>query len=278
MSSRGVDADAFNAFEAEGWDRRAGGYVDFLGHVTVRAVEPLLDAAEVGAGTRLLDVMSGPGYVAAAAAERGASVVGVDVAPGMVALAERLHPGFDFRRGDVEGLDLDSGSFDAVTGGFGLLHLGRPERAAAELARVLAPGGRVALSVWDRPERTRLLGVVIDAVAEAGAETPDEIPVGPPFFRFADDAEFARLLEEAGLDRVRVETISFLHQVDSADELWDGLLASTVRTAALIERQAPADRARIRAAFDRIVADYAVGHGLELPVSVKLGSGAVADA
>src|SRR5262245_39106360 len=220
MSSRGVDADAFNAFEAEGWDRRAGGYVDFLGQVTIRAVEPPLDAAGVGPGIRLLDVMSGPGYVAAAAAQRGASVVGVDVAPGMVALAERLNPGLDFRRGDVEELPLATGAFDAVTGGFGLLHLGRPERAASEFARVLAPEGRVALSVWDHPDRTRLLGVVIDAVAEAGAETPDQIPVGPPFFRFADDGEFASLLEGAGLDRVRVDTISFRHPVGSADELW----------------------------------------------------------
>jgi SAM-dependent methyltransferase len=268
-----VDADAFNAFEAAGWEERAGGYHRFFGPVTSRVIDPLLDSAEVGPGTRVLDVASGPGYVAAACAARGATVVGLDIAHEMVALAGQLHPGIEFRQGDVERLPFDDGSFEAVVGNFLILHLGRPEQAAAELARVVAPGGRLALSAWDLPEHARLFGVVLDAIAEAGAAAPSDVPAGPPFFRFSEDAEFARLLASVGLIDVLVRTISFTHRLSSADDLWDGLLGGTVRTRVLVLGQPEEIQGRIRAAFDRIVSEYAVGGGLELPVAVKLASG-----
>src|SRR4051794_37044151 len=97
MGEPRVDADAFNAFEAAGWEERVSGYEDFFGPITTRLVGPLLDAAKVDRGARVLDVASGPGYVAAAAAERGASVTGVDLSEGMLSLARRLHPQLAFR-------------------------------------------------------------------------------------------------------------------------------------------------------------------------------------
>jgi len=221
----------------------------------------------------VLDVASGPGYVAAVAAERGAAVTGVDIAETMISLARRLHPGIEFRRGDVEALRFPDRSFDTVVGNFIMLHLGRPERAAAEFVRVLDAGGRVALTVWDVPERARLQGVLVDAVSAAGATTPEDIPVGPPIFRFADDEEFARLLRGRGLEDVRVRTISFSHSEPSPDALWRGLLGGTVRVSAIILRQTGDVQREIRAAFDRIVQDYRVDDRLEVPVSVKLASG-----
>src|SRR5436190_11079647 len=207
MSNPPVDADAFNAFEAAGWENRVSGYQDFFGPITTRLVGPLLDTAEVERGARLLDVASGPGYVAAAAAERGASVIGVDLAEGMLSLARRLHPQLDFRFGDAEALPFADGSFDAVVANFVLLHVGRPERAAAEFARVLDADGRVALTVWDLPEQARFHGVLVEAMAKVGANSPQDIPVGPPIFRFSDDS----LLREQGLEDIDVRTVSFSH-------------------------------------------------------------------
>jgi SAM-dependent methyltransferase len=272
-SGETVDADAFNAFEAAGWDERADGYHRFFGTLTARVIEQLLDAAKVERGRRVLDVASGPGYVAAACAVRGADVVGVDVAGEMVALARRLRPEIDFRQADAERLPFADGAFDAVVANFFILHVGRPEQAAVELARVLAPGGRLALSTWDAPERARLQGVFVDAVAEVGAQPPPHIPPGPSFFRFADEGEFARLLGDAGLGDVDVRTVAFTHRFASGDALWNGLLAGTVRTRALVLAQPEDVQARIRAAFDRLVRPYATKDGLEIPVSVKLASG-----
>jgi ubiquinone/menaquinone biosynthesis C-methylase UbiE len=271
--SNEVRPDAFNAFEAAGWETKAGGYDDFFGQVTTRVVDALLDAAAVGPGKRTLDVATGPGYVSAKVAERGADGVGIDIAQAMVELARLRHPELEFRTGDAEALPFEDGSFDAVIANFVLLHLGRPERAAAEFARVLAPGGAVALTVWDRPERARFLGLFLDAVAEANASPPENIPVGPPFFRFSDDREFERLLADQGLEAVQVRTIAFIHQMSSSDQLWSGVLDGTVRTSALILGQTEEVQGRIRLAFDRMIEDYRVGDRLEVPVSVKLGSG-----
>ena len=77
---------------------------------------------------------------------------------------------------------------DAVVANFFILHVGRPEQAAAELAGLLAPGGRLALSTWDAPERARLPGVFVDAVARARLRP--HIPPGPSFFHFSDEGEF----------------------------------------------------------------------------------------
>jgi SAM-dependent methyltransferase len=273
MSGHSIDADAFNAFEASGWEQAADGYHRFFGPITSRVVEPLLDAAGVGPATRVLDVATGPGYVAARAAERGATVVGVDVSGEMLALAGRLHSGIEFRRGDAEQLPFESATFDAVVANFVVLHVGRPERAATEFARVLAPGGKVALSTWNLPERARLFGVFLDAVEHAHATPPPDIPTGPPFFRFSDDAEFTRLLSDAGLRDVEVQTLDFSHRLGGPNELWDGLLGGTVRTRALVLGQTSETQARIRAAYDGFVRPWIKGDGLELPVSVKLASG-----
>lgn len=267
-----IDPDAFNAFEAAGWQSKASTY-DRIAAITSRVIEPLLDAARVGQGMRVLDIGSGPGHAAVQAAERGASVVGVDVATAMVQLARRLHPGLDFREADAEALPFADGSFDAVVGNFSIIHLGRPEQAVGEFVRVLRTGGRLALTAWDLPERGRWQGVFLDAVAEADVTPPADVPPGPPFFRFSVDEQFVALLRDRGLTDVDVNRIMFDHPVPTADELWDGVLAGTVRVSALILHQPEPTRQRIRAVFDRLIAGYQHGDHLELPVSIKLAAG-----
>jgi len=268
-----IDPDGFNRFEAAAWEQRSEGYHNFFAPITTQVIEPLLDAACVERGTRVLDAATGPGYVAAACAVRGADVLGVDVAAEMVSLARRLRPEIEFQQADAEQLPFADGSFDAVVANFLIPHVGRPERVAAELVRVLRPGGKLALSMWDAPGRARLLGVLVDAAAEAGAQPTADIPPGPPFFRFSEEAELVRLLDGAGLSDVAVRTVAFTHRVASADALWQGLMGGTVRIRALVLAQPQAEQARIRTAFDRLVRVHATEDGLELPVSVKVASG-----
>ena len=273
MEHAGIDPDAFNAFEAAGWEERALAYDRFFRSLTSRLAEPLLDAASVTGGTRVLDIATGPGYVAARAAARGAEAMGVDVAKAMVELARRLQPGVEFRQADAHALPFEDASFDAVVGNFAILHLGRPEQAAAEFVRVLAPGGRLALTAWDAPDRARFLGVFVEAFAEAGATPPEGVPAGPDFFRFAQEGELDALLRDQGLDDRLVRTIEFMLSVASADEYWDGLLGGTVRVSALVLGQEEDTQQRIRAAFERRMDEYRTADGFELPVSAKLASG-----
>jgi ubiquinone/menaquinone biosynthesis C-methylase UbiE len=267
-------AEEFKAFEAAGWSRRASTYGRVSGAITARFAEPLLEAAGVGPGMRVLDVATGPGHVASAAAARGAKPIGVDIAEGMLAVARRDHPQLDFRPGDAEALPFADSSFDAVVGAFVLNHLPRPEVAAAELARVLASGGRLALSVWDVPERMLFIGLLRDAVARAGEASSGERAAGPDPFRFADDEQLRRLLDDAGLEDVVVETVAVNHRVGGdATELWDGLLAGSVRSAAVVEALSPAARERALAAFAELVEPHRVAGGHELFAVAKVGSG-----
>ena len=273
QSDLGTDADAFTAFERTGWEHQAPTYDDVIGRVTSRLVGPLLDAAGVQQGSRVLDLATGPGYAAAEAAALGASVVGVDIAPAMVELARRLHPAVEFRVAQAEALPFEDDAFDAVVSNFVVPHLSRPERAVSELVRVLRSGGRLALTTWDQADRMRFLGVFLDAFAEAGAAPVPDIPAGPAFFQFADDEKFAHLLTGCGLSGVEVTTVAFDHRVESGEELWQGMLGGMVRTSATFLGQSQQTREKIRTAFDRLVLDYRRGESFEVPVSVKLASG-----
>ena len=274
MDAGAEEAAAFKAFEAEGWTRKAKTYDRLTGRATARLVVPLLEAAGVESGTRLLDVACGPGHIAAAAAAKGAKPVGLDAAEGMVAVARARYAEIEFQQGDAERLPFADASFDAVVAGFVVNHLPRPERALAEFARVVRPGGRVAVTVWDRPARMRLLGVLGEAVERTeGVRDPGLPSGGPDPFRFADDAALAALLSGAGLAEAEVCSIAFEQEVADTDELWEGMLAGSVRTAALIERQPEPVRRRIRAALEQAVAPYRSETGIALPVSAKLASG-----
>jgi 2-polyprenyl-3-methyl-5-hydroxy-6-metoxy-1,4-benzoquinol methylase len=97
MSEHAAPSSSFKDIERDGWNRLAGNYGGFTGAFTPQAVEPLLNAARVAAGMRILDMACGPGYVAGGAAARGAAAVGVDFAPAMVAEARRNFPTAEFR-------------------------------------------------------------------------------------------------------------------------------------------------------------------------------------
>src|SRR5207247_1960101 len=135
--------------------------------------------------------------VAGAAAARGATVVGVDFSPLMVAQARERSPGVEFVEGDAEALSFEAARFEAVVMNFGLLHLARPDRAIAEAHRVLVPGGRYAFTVWASPDEAVGFGVVLRAMETYGT-TNVGLPDGPPFFRFSDADESRATLEQAG--------------------------------------------------------------------------------
>jgi SAM-dependent methyltransferase len=241
--------------------------------VTARVAEPLLDAVSAGTGTRVLDVATGPGYVAARAAERGAEVVGLDFSETMLAFARSRAPNVEFVQGDATALPFEDATFDAVTVAFLLLHLGTPERAVGEAARVLRPGGRAAFSVWDVPARGRWIGVFFDAFTAAGAHPPAGVPAGPSFFRFADEAQFTDLLEGAGLADVGVSTVEFDLHLEDGDELWNGLIEGSVRVRPLILGQSEELQRQIRARYDALLEPYRGEQGFDVPVSVKLATG-----
>ncbi|WP_440770997.1 methyltransferase domain-containing protein [Natronorubrum sp. DTA28] len=172
--------------------------------------ERLLDAADPREGDRLLDVACGTGIVARSAAsrvdERGA-VVGLDTNEGMLAVAaettdDERRPAIEWRRGDATDLPFPEGRFDVVCCQQALQFVDEPSAALEEMHRVLAPGGRAALSVWRPLEYQPGYVVAADALErhigdEAGAMMRSPFP--------AWDGDFLRTLaREAGFDDVSI--------------------------------------------------------------------------
>lgn len=112
----------------------------------------VVDAARIQRGERVLDVACGTGILARKVAERigdAGTIVGLDINDGMLAVASRQAPQIEWRQGKAESLPFDSGSFDAVVSQFGLMFFEDRQAAVHEMVRVLKPGGRLAVAVWD---------------------------------------------------------------------------------------------------------------------------------
>jgi SAM-dependent methyltransferase len=271
VASQRADPAAFREFEQAGWQRVVAAYRDAWGDLTSQAIEPLLDAVRTGPGVRVLDVATGPGYVAGAAARRNAEVVGIDFSAAMLAEARRREPAVDFREGDAEALPFPDASFDAVVMSFGLLHLGRPDEALAEAYRVLCPGGRLGFTVWAKPEEAVAFGIVLRAIQCHGRlDVP--LPPGPPFFRFSDPDECRRVLTGLGFRTPEVVLVPQVWRHASTDSLFDVMRDGTVRTAGLLRAQTPQALEAIRAEVRDAVRPYQRADGVELPMPAVLAA------
>ncbi|MET0413346.1 MAG: methyltransferase domain-containing protein [Polyangiaceae bacterium] len=267
----GIEPEAFRAFEHAGWQRVAAVYDDTFESLTTQSVAALLDAANVRRGGHLLDVATGPGYVARAALERGAYAVGVDFSSAMIARARHAAPGVEFEEADATALPFADASFDAVTMNYGLLHLAEPELALSEARRVLKPGGRFAFAVWASPMHARGLGIVLEAVREHG-DLGVPLPAGPPFFRFSEHSEARHVLLERGFAQPHVIDVAQTWYLPSIDALFDAVLRGTVRTAGLLRAQTPQALARIRAAVAEASTPHRHADGLALPMPAVVAS------
>ncbi|MGZ8646886.1 MAG: class I SAM-dependent methyltransferase [Actinomycetota bacterium] len=108
----------------------------------------LVAFAEIGERTNVLDVGTGTGVAAQAAAEAGARAIGIDPSVGMLRVGRRERPSIAFVAAEAIDLPFRDGEFETVTGNFVLSHFRRYETALFDMMRVLKPGGRVALSSW----------------------------------------------------------------------------------------------------------------------------------
>lgn len=165
------------------------------------------DAVGVEKGERALDVGSGTGVLAREIASRvgpEGRVVGLDPNPGMLAVAQRLTPTAEWREGTAESLPFPDESFDAAVSQFSLMFFKDRRRAVGEMLRVLRPGGRMAVAVWDgldnNPGYDRLVAV-LDRVAGQPAGDGLRAP-----FVLGDRDSLSTLFDEVGVTGADVST------------------------------------------------------------------------
>ena len=149
VSSTGADLSAVKARQQKTW---ASGDYSVIASRIVLVSELTVDAADLEAGSRVLDIACGNGNATLAAARSGAHAVGVDYVPELLegarsrAVAEGLD--VEFQVGDAENLPADDASFDAAVSVFGVMFAPDHQRAAHEIVRVTRPGSTVALACW----------------------------------------------------------------------------------------------------------------------------------
>ncbi|GAB3093306.1 class I SAM-dependent methyltransferase [Isoptericola nanjingensis] len=201
----------------ERWSAVAAGWAELWGSFAAPVWPSLLTAAQVGKGTRVLDVGCGTGELVGHLVRAGVVAAGVDPAPAMARTARERNPGATVRDGDVEHLPFEDGTFDAVLAVNALQFADDVDDALAEVARVLVPGGRVAIANWAEGARNDL-DVVERAVAEAYEE---EVPPDGPL-RAAGGLESA--LVGAGFDVVGAGIVDVPWTAPDDDRLVRGVL------------------------------------------------------
>lgn len=237
--------------ERAGFNRIAGRYADGAAMRTELAAA-LLDAAALEPGQRVLDLASGPGLLAAAAAHRVAptgEVLATDIAEGMLAegarrCANAAQPPL-FAAADAEQLCLPDACMDRVLAGLALFVFPHPQRALAEIRRVLVPGGRFALSVWGPRTDVPLISRAQDCIARV---LPAPKVPRPSVFRYGEAEVLEATLAAAGFADIRIRTCEFTCRFDDAAAYWQAFLDLAGGVAEALSRLPEDTRAQLRAA------------------------------
>lgn len=165
------------------------------------------DAAQIQPGQRVLDVACGTGILAREVALRTGSngrVAGIDPSPGMLTVAQQLAPAIEWREGVAESLPFPEQSFDAVVSQFGLMFFTDQRQALREMMRVLAPGGRLVIAVWDSLDSIPAYAAEVALLEQtAGQQAADALRA--PFVLGSREV-LATLFAEAGVTSAEITT------------------------------------------------------------------------
>ncbi len=265
--------NAFADLEHTGWDENIAGYDDAFGSVSRQTVDPTLDAANIGAGMRVLDVCTGPGMLADRALKRGAEVVGLDFSEEVVELARKNVPNGKFQQGNAQELPFPDDNFDAVVCGYGVMHVPEPELALREMRRVVRPGGRISISVWDSTTPNNGFSMIYAAVGAHGSFDV-QLPHGPDFFQFGTEEKMRAALSEIEFSTVDAVLFEQYWHVENAAQILSAIRTGTVRARALLAAQSDAAVNGIHQFLEKTISSMgSEAGGFDVPLPAIIGSG-----
>jgi len=254
----------------EKWDRFFEAQMAFLNH-------RLVADARLRSGMQVLDLGSGTGYPALLGAQTvgpSGRMIGMDLAEEMLAVARRKATALGlehvtFRTGDATSLPFEANSFDAVTSRFCLMFLPEIPKAAAEIARVLRPGGWVAAAVWSAPEKNPSIGLSMEAIKKV-VELPPPDPTAPGIFRLATPGDLAGMMQQAGLIDVTEQEFLAEWSYASADEYYTSLMEIAAPVQNLMARLSAAQIQEVRRLITQAATSYQRGNRITFPIAVRI--------
>ena len=254
----------------EKWDRFFDETMAFLNH-------RLVADARLRSGLRVLDLGSGTGYPALLAAQTvgpTGSVIGIDVAADMLAVAERKAKrlgltNVTFRAGDVTTLPFEATSFDAVTSRFCLMLLPAIPKAAAEVARVLKAGGWIAAAVWSAPEKNPSIGLAMTIIKQF-LELPTPDPSAPGIFRLAKAGDLAGMLQQAGLVDGADDEFLGEWSYASAEEYYTSLMEIAAPVQNLMAKLSGPQQQEVKRLIIQAASQYRRGEQITFPFAVRM--------
>jgi ubiquinone/menaquinone biosynthesis C-methylase UbiE len=254
----------------EKWDRFFDEQMAFLNH-------RLIADARLRTGLRVLDLGSGTGYPALLAAQTvgpGGSVLGIDLAERMLDAARRKASSLrlsniSFQTGDVTTLPFEGGSFDAVTSRFCLMFLPEIPKAAAEIARVLKPGGWLSAAVWSAPEKNAYLTTPL-AVLKQFIELPPPDPTAPGIFRLAKPGDLVKMLHDAGFGSIVEEEYLAEVRFPSGDEYYASLMDIAAPIQNLFARLSEQQKTEAHHRIVSSIRQYCGTAGIALPIAARM--------
>ncbi len=213
----GLDPDALRAQILERWERAAPGWgkhAERMRQFGMPVSAWMIDQAHLHPGQRVLELAAGPGdtgFLAAELIQPGGTLLSTDATEAMLEVArgraaEMGIENVEFKRIELEWIDLDTASVDVVLCKWGLMFSLDPEAALREARRVLRPGGRIALAAWDEPAVNPWATIPNGALVELGHMEPPD-PDAPGMFVLSAPGRLQDLLEAAGFVDVLVESV-----------------------------------------------------------------------
>lgn len=234
----------------------------------------LSDLLALSGTERLLDVASGTGAVAlsvAASLPRG-HVTGIDFSEGMLTRAREKAKAtglgnVEFIQMDVERLDLPADSFDAASCAFGIFFLEDMAEAMREIAGKVKPGGRIVISTFSESSFSPLADIFLDRIRSYGVEVPSLLS----WKRLARKESLFKLLDGAGLKKIRIHEEELGYFLKDADQWWQFLWGSGFR--GLINKLSKKDLDKFRAEHKAEIMRHAAKQGIKLRVDCLYGVG-----
>ena len=280
------DPNAHRQASLESWEEAAPGWVrrqELLRELAAPVSHWMIDAVCLQPGQRVLELAAGLGETGMLAAELVAPMGGVIVSDQAEAMLEGARAravalglsNIEFQVLNAEWIDLPLASVDAVLCRWGYMLMADPAAALVETRRVLRPGGRVALAVWDAVEHNPWALLPARELIERGLTPPpgEQSEPRPGPFALGEAVRVSELLEQAGFTEVHVEALDLARRHASFEELWDTTLdLSRSFHDAVLSRPAP-EILQIQTSLAERFAPYTAGDGtLEIPGRTLLAS------